>query len=394
VSQSLSRWQSIVLGAVVLAAIALTGFGLTRMAARQGIWTDTIEVTVAFPEVHDVTLGTPVRVRGIDAGRVVAIDYPAHDGEGAAVTVRMKIDARFADRLYADGSAQIHATGLLGSKVIAVSPGTPTSGSLVDGKLKATSTPDLAQAIDKLTATADKIGSTADKLGTTADEAKLLIQDARTGTGTVAKLIADDGLYKELTGLAKDSRAMVKRADAAVGVVEQKAADVDRFVQDGRDTLKSVKQGTNAVQKLPIIRGYVGDAAALLTRPDCRKESTVYNTTDLFEPDTAILTEAGRNHVKAVATWLQGVKNDKAEVVVAALCDPAAKGQTPASAAELTKKQAEAIVEQLKTLGAHKTGWWSRRKLTPIGLAQGPSPVIETKPMPASYVQVLLFTPQ
>jgi phospholipid/cholesterol/gamma-HCH transport system substrate-binding protein len=379
-SHSLSRWQAILLGAVVLVAVGLTAVGLVRIGGKQGLWAETVEVTAQFPDAHDISLGTPVRIRGVDAGHVTAIDYPADDGPQAAVTLRMKIDAKYATRLYADASAQVHSTGLLGSKVIAVLPGNPSAGPLVDGRLSSKPTPDLTEA--------------AAKIGAAADEVTQLVHEARTGDGTLAKLLRDDKLYAEITGLAKDSRGVVKRAGDAVGVVEKKADDVDQFVKDGRETLRSVKQGTDAVQSMPIVRGYVTDSAKLLVRPDCYREELLYNATDLFEPNSAILSDDGRQHLLAVVNWLKEVKNSKSEVVIAALCDPKVKDQTPASSGELTRKQAEVVLEHLKSNKALKTGWFSSRKATPLGMGQGPSPVVASKPMPPNYVQVVLFTPQ
>jgi phospholipid/cholesterol/gamma-HCH transport system substrate-binding protein len=400
VSHSLSRWQAVVLGLVVVLAVGLAGVGLTQIAARQGLWADTFEVAVGFPEVHDVGPGTPVRVRGVDAGQVVAVEYPDHDGPDAAVTVRMKLDARYAGRLYADASAQVHANGLLGSKVVAISPGRPTAGPLADGRLRAAEAPDLAKAAARLEAVAGKIGDAA-------DEAKQLVHDARNGKGTLGKLIKDDELYTDLKGLAADSREavqdarqMVRQANSAIGRVEGEVDNVQRFVADGRDTLRSVKQGTDAMQRLPIVRGYVEDAAAILVRPTCRREAATYSAAHLFDPGTAILSDEGRAHLMYVVEWLKGVQDDRAEVVAVAQCDPNDRSQTSASATELTKKQAEAVVEFLKAHGVHRIGWGSRigiasgRKMTPVGLGFGPSPVVERDPLPPSHVQVLLFTPQ
>jgi phospholipid/cholesterol/gamma-HCH transport system substrate-binding protein len=392
VSQSLSRWQAVLLGAVVALAVGMTGVGLSQIAARQGLWADTFEVSVGFAEVHDVGPGTPVRVRGVEAGQVVAVEYPDHDGPDAVVMLRMKLDAKYAGRLYADARAQVHSTGIIGSKVIAVSPGNPATGPLSDGRLLAVETQDLAKTAAKLEAVADKIAGAA-------DEAKLLVREVRTGDGTLGKLIRDDSLYADLKGLAKDTRQMVKQADAAVGKVEGEVDNVQRFVSDGRDTLRSVKQGTDALQKLPIVRGYVEDAAALLVRPTHRREANTYNTVHVFEPGTAILTDEGRHHMTAVVAWLRGLQDNRAEVVVATQCDPNDKSQTSASAAELTRKQSEAVVEFFKTQGVHRIGIGSRigvasgRKMTPVGLGFGPSPVVEKEPLPPSYVQILLFTP-
>lgn len=365
-SQKLSQGQAILLGLVVVFVVGLSGFGLVRIAAKQGLWAETFEVTVGFAEVHDVSAGTPVRIRGVDAGQVIAVEYPDHDGPDAAVMLRLKVNAKYADRLYADASANLHSTGLLGGKVVAVNPGTPQSGPLQNGRLKAGTSPDLAQA--------------AAKIGDVADEAKLLLQEVRSSTGTLNKLVKDDELYNDLKGLAKDSRREVN--------------NVQNFVNDGRDTMRSVRQGTDALSKMPLIRSYVEDATTLLVRPTARREGFTYNTIDIFEPGTAILNDNGRWHLQHVVQWLGEIKNDKADLVVVALCDPNDKTQTTASAAELTRKQAETIVEFLKAQGVHKIGWVTRRKMTAIGLGIGPTPVIEKDPVPPSYIQVLLFLPQ
>ena len=65
-----------------------------------------------------------------------------------------------------------------------------------------------------------------------------------------------------------------------------------------------------------------------------------------------------------------------------------------AAAVELTRKQAEAVVEFLKSQKALKVGWFSTRKTTPLGLGPGPSPVVPATPLPPNSVQVLFFTPQ
>ena len=377
-SQALSRWQAALLGLVVLSAGGLAAVGLTRVAARQGLWAETTEVTVGFPEAHDLAPGTPVRVRGVDAGQVVAVEYPDADGPESAVTVRLRLDAKYAARLYADATAQVQPTGLLGQKVIAVRPGTPAAGPLIGGRLKAAESQDVAQAAAKLAAVAD--------------EAAALLKEVRSGPGTVSKLLTDDELYRDLKGLANDSRGLVKKADQAVGTVESEAGNVRELVADGRETLRSVRQGTDAMQKLPLVRGYVEDPVALLARPDCRREMVWFDAAALFEPGTAILTPAGRDKLAEAGAWVKG-HPDKAEVVVAARHDPADQGQTPGSAAELTRKRAEAGAEFLRASGANKIGWWSRRKTTAVGLGSGPPPVPEKEALPPAYLQVVVFTP-
>jgi ABC-type transporter Mla subunit MlaD len=387
VSKTLSRGQAVLLGLVVVGIVGLSGYGLSRIAARQGLWGETVDLTVGLPEAHDVTPGTPVRVRGVEAGQVVAVEYPEHDGTDAAVIVRMRVDAKFAGRLYADATAQVHSTGLLGSRVVAISPGSPAAGALADGRLKSAETPDLAKTVARLTEAADKIGAAA-------DETKQLVHDARNGNGSLARLIHDDGLYRDLQWLVKDTRQTVQRADSAVNKVEGQVDNVERFVKDGRETLQATRNTVEGVNQSWVGRQFVEDATKILVRPDCRREARPFDIQHLFEPGTAILTDMGRDHLLAIAQWLKEVPDDRAEVVVVSLCDPNDRTQTSASAGELTRKQSEAVVEFLKAHKVHKTGWVARRKITAIGLGFGPSPVVERVPLPPSHLQVILFTPQ
>lgn len=365
-TQSLTRRQAVALGLAVVAAAVLAVVGLVRIGAKQGVWADTFDVTVGFPEAHDINPGTAVRVRGVEAGQVVGVDYPAADAPDAVVTLRLRLDAKFADRLYADASAQVHSTSLLGARVIAVTPGTPAAGPLADGRLKATSTPDLAQA--------------AAKIGAAADEAAALVKEARTSNGTVAKLVRDDDVYQDLKGLVKDSRTQVNKLDA--------------FVTDGRDTLRSIKRGTDAIALMPVIRGYIPeDAASLMVRPAFVSKSHFYNVVDLFEPGTAFLTDVGKGHLQAEVRRLKELTNDDADVVVASLSDPADPAVPAATAPDVTQKRAAAVVQFFKDQGAHKMGWWTRRKLSAVGLGTGPHPVPPGQPTPPGYVQIVVLTP-
>lgn len=373
----LSRRQSVLLGLTVLLAVGLLVGGLFAIGGKQGLFADRAELTVRFREAHDITPGTTVRIRGIEAGSVTSVEH-ADDAAGG-VRVTMKIDRTHADRLRADASAQAFAPSPLGPKVIAIDPGRPAAGPLAGTELAAKETPDL--------------GSVVAKLDATADDAQALLNDVRAGKGSLGKLVTDDTLYSDLSGLVKDSRTFLKRADDAVQTVEEKAADVDKLVADGRGAIKSAKQSADAVQALPVIRNYVVNADRLLNRPDCRHEVMGYDVADLFETGTAILTDDGRGHLTRLGDGLRRLPG-KAEVVVAAVVDAADKTLTDAQAAELTRARAEVVLDFLKSHKGLKTSWFTSRKAAAVGLGTTPSPLAPAAPQPPAYVQVVVFTPQ
>lgn len=385
-TESLSRSQAAALGLVVLAAVAAAGYGLHRVADRHASGADAAELAVGFPDAHDLGPGQPVRVRGVEAGEVIAVEYPDHDGPGAEVTVRLWVRKELAARLYADATARVQSGGVFGSKVVSIDPGTPAAGPLPNGRLKGLPPVGLDQTIAEAKAVAAEVKALA-------ADTRALVQDIRTGDGTLGKLVKDDELYQDLKALTADARTAVKGTEAAIGAVRGEVGNLKGFVADGRETLRSVRQGTDAIGKMPLIRSYVEDSAALLVRPTMRRERKAYFSGDLFEGKTAILSDVGVNHLNAPVDWLNGIKDGRCEVVVVAFADPSDPDLTPASALELTRKQAEAVIEHLRSRGVHKLGWTARRKMTPLGMGQNPSPVVERERLPRSNVQVLLFSP-
>jgi outer membrane protein OmpA-like peptidoglycan-associated protein len=372
----LSRRQSVLLGLVVLAAVGLLGAGLLKLGGKQGLFADRTEVSVRLKDAHDIAPGTTVRVKGIDAGSVTAVEYPDTDGPAAAVTVRMSLDRKYADRLFADATAQAYAPTPLGSKVIAIEPGQPAAGPLAGGELTARETPDLGTVVAKLDATAN--------------ETQALLKDVRAGKGSLGKLVTDDTLYDDLSGLAKDSRAFLKRADTAVTTVEAKAADVDQVVADSRGVVKSAKQSVDAVQSLPVIRNYVVNADRLLNRPDCTPVVYQYAAADLFQTDSFTLTDEGRGHVTRLGDYLKKL-NGKVEVVIAAVGDPKAAETT--AGVRLTEQRAAAVLKLLESQKGLKTSWFTSRKASAVGLGNAPSPLGDG-PTSADYVQVVMFVPR
>lgn len=399
-SQSLSRWQAVVLGLVVVAALGLGGYGVARIADKQGVWADTVEVTAGFSEAHDITPGTPVRVRGVDAGQVVAVEYPDHDGPGAEVTVRMRVQAKFASRIYGDATAQIHGNGVLGSKVMSIQPGDPKTGALAGGRLRGVKAFAIEDAVAEVRDLAKSVKGTADEVKLLASESRAtvaaangLIKGVEESNGTLAKLVRDDDLYEDARGTLGDLRKLVTRADKAVGTMESEMSNLRGVVADSRDTLKSVKQGSDALAKMPLVRSYVEDAVGLLVRPTMARERATYQSKHLFEPGTATLTYDGQVHMNNLANGLKENKASGSEIVVAAFFDVKDKSQTNAAALELTKKQAEAVANHLKSCNVHKLGTFARRKVTPLGMGTALCPA-EPEPDAESHVRILLYTPR
>jgi phospholipid/cholesterol/gamma-HCH transport system substrate-binding protein len=353
VSRSLTRFQAVFLGAVVFAGLGLGAWGLFQVGERQRLWSDTFTVQVGFGRLQGVSVGTPVRIRGLEAGVVSGVDLPETEQADEALVLRLTLDRRFQHLLFADASACILNEGMVGGRVIEIEPGRRESGPLADGaRIASHSNADLSDLLK---------------------QTQTLLADVRDGQGTLGRLLKDDRAYTEV-----------------VAALEQ----TKQLMQKSQDAVQAVKQDADAIKRLPIVRSYVDDHVALLVRPTHERHRQVLAADALFEPGRAVLTDAGRTRLDEVASWLNGLKVKGSDIVVVSYADPKAEPSQRAAAA-LTQKRSEVVCEYLKDQHkVHKLSLLRRRDVKPIGLGTDPPIVPETEPVPPARTEVLVFVPQ
>src|SRR6516165_869905 len=122
-TRQLSRWQSTVLGLVVLVALGLAGGGLFVIGERTGWGSDSFRVVAGFPDVGGVEVGSRVRIQGIDAGEVEALLPPERPGE--PVKLRLRISTKYHHLVGEDARVQIGSENLLAGKIVRILPGAP-----------------------------------------------------------------------------------------------------------------------------------------------------------------------------------------------------------------------------------------------------------------------------
>jgi phospholipid/cholesterol/gamma-HCH transport system substrate-binding protein len=350
-SRSLSRLQAFVLGFVVLAGIALAAGGLFVVGSRGWYGRDSLHVRAGFASVRGVEIGTRVRVQGLDAGEVVALQPP--EQPGGPVVLRMQLRGEFRRLLRADSVVQIISEGMIGGKVVEILPG-KSAGDPASSNIEPV-------AEDALLASAPSA-----ELGDVLGQVSSTLAGIREGEGTLGKLTRDPQAYEALLALLKQST----------------------------ETMTSVQRDADALKRLPVVRSYVEDETELLIRPQCERNRRFFAATDLFEPSRAVLTAQGRERLDSVGPWLAGMKHKGSEVVVVAYADPG-NAASQAVARALTRQQSEAVCDYLKSQHAvQKMGWFSTRKVTPLGMGVNPPPVPEQEPLPPARVEVLVFVPQ
>ena len=256
-----------------------------------------------------------------------------------------------------DARVQIASETLLIGKIVRIIPGSPQAPPVADdAELTALAATELT---DELVQAATKLNIVLAKVDTTLDE-------LRKGEGTLGQLVKKNDVYAEALSSLHDVRTMVN----------------------------SVKQNSDAIKSLPVVRNYVVDPNKELIRPDCKRYRKWFAEDTLFEPGTAVLTAAGKKRLDEVSGWLNEDKDSAQDVVIAAFAGP---GLNSDFAQALTQKQSEAVMEYFKSnFRVHRTGFWfwSNRSVHAIGVGNNPPPIPESEILPPARIEVLVFAPQ
>jgi phospholipid/cholesterol/gamma-HCH transport system substrate-binding protein len=374
--RSLSRLQAVLLGVTACAGLALAGTGLFAVGSRQWLWNEGFEVRVGFRQIRGVDVGTRVRIQGIDAGEVVAVEPPETPGND--VRLRLRLDSRFRHLVRADACAKILNEGMVGGKVVEIDPGSPTSHPVADDALIASlPTVELTDAAEQLSHEAVK---TLQEVRAGVRQVSQTVQEVQNGEGALGQ-----EMRQSLREVSKTLRE-VRDGEGTVG------KELVQSLQQFRGTLSSIKRDVDAVQQLPFVGGYVKDPLKRLIRPDCDRQRTWFREGDLFEPGQAVLSGAGQQRLDQLVPWLNDTKPKGSEVIVAAYAD---RTWDADRARIVTQKQSEAVCDYLKAHhGIHKSGWFSRRDVVPLGCGTDPPPVPETENLPYPRIEVVLFVPQ
>ncbi len=341
-SRSLTRWQAIVLGLIVLLGGALAAAGLVAVGSRQWFWSQVFHVRAGFDSIRGVEIGTRVRIQGIDAGEVVALEPPSK--AGGQVMLRLRLKEQFRPLVRQNATVTIVSEGMLGGKVLEIDPGSNDQPPAADNAL-------LASRPSK------ELGDVLGQVGATLDG----IVD---GQGTLGKLAKDPQAYEELV----------------------------RLMQQGHVTLESIQRGADGLKNVPFVGRGILNPREVLDRPSQERNRKWFAEKDLFEPGRSVLTTQGQERLQALKDWLEGLtRHEGAEVVVVAYADP--QNQESQHAKTLTQDQAQKVGEVLARV-APVWGGWKSRAVTTLGMGTTRSPVVERELLPPARVEILVFVPQ
>jgi phospholipid/cholesterol/gamma-HCH transport system substrate-binding protein len=366
----IGRWRALANAGFALAVLALGGFGLYQVARRQWHVQPTFHVRARFSTVTGLEAGHRVRLQGMDAGVVEQVIAPREPG--APVELVLRLDQKLRHLVRPDAVARILAEGMVGARVVEITPGRPDSPALAEGGEIQTEPPvELSDLMKRTSASLRELDNLARTAQTGLEELGTIATSVREGKGSLGKLVRDDTVYRNLISLSRRS---------------------ERSVKDLEDNLAALKR-TWPLSRYFDSRSYF-EREKVLYQPGARRTSRFYPADDLFEPGRAILTPLGRSRLDDAGRWCHEVGRPQSEVVIAAFTSD----DLDVDLAEaLTQEQADAVRKYLvEKHGIDSAGWFRSRRVAAVGFGTQIPRLADPPqgPLPPRRVEIILFTPQ
>lgn len=231
-------WSQLKIGILGVAALALAAILIVAVGGQGGFAWERYALKTRFSDIAGLKTGAVVRVAGVDVGKVTDIEF-----SGAEVEVTLEINEAQQERITEQSRASIGSLSLLGEPIIVVSPSSQ-GRRLQDG--------DHIQSEPA----AGGIASLAEPVQAGVEEATRLINDIRSGKGTVGKLMTDEALYREfnaLIGSAEGVIAGINRGQGTLGKLARDEAayrELNAALNNLNEMTRRIRSGEGSLGKL------------------------------------------------------------------------------------------------------------------------------------------------
>ena len=227
------------IGLFVLAGFIVFIIFIFFIGSKSKLFDSTTYVFAKFENVSGLKKGAQVQMAGMSVGNVADIRLPRRAGE--RVIVRLKIDNDALPLIHLDSRAEISSEGLIGNKIVEITPGTDSARAVTPRDTLIGEKPlELASIYDTLNTAVQRVNNLT-------EEAVLVLNSVRNGTGTIARLINDDALHRDLEGLVLESRALASQAQLSVASTTNR---INGLSDQLSTTITRINSGEGSIGKL------------------------------------------------------------------------------------------------------------------------------------------------
>jgi len=241
------------LGIFIFVGSLLIVLSIFTIGNKESLFVDTITLNSKFENVEGLKTGAPVRLSGYTIGSISNIVL-AGDSAGTVI-VTMQIEKSLQHFIRLDSEASIVTEGLVGKKVVSITPGSQSAAIVGEGSYIKSKTPlNITQVIEDTQSIIIYVKDI------TKDFAEI-VNKVNEGEGSIGRLVNDDELYKaavEITTSARQSLDMItaKMDEIAELIVQTNStanvvfSNIDTSIVAIKKIVTGVEKGEGSIGKL------------------------------------------------------------------------------------------------------------------------------------------------
>lgn len=238
-------WEQLRVGLLVIGGLAVAALALVFVGRTGNVFGDRYRLVTLLGSAAGLVPGAAVQLAGQTVGqvdRIVLLPVDERPESGETVALWLAVNEDVHEQIRTDSRAQVRTQGLLGDRLIDISPGSPDARILAPGDTLASARP-----VDYDALIAEGAAAVGDLVEITRDLSELT-SGVLAGQGTLGMLVTDEKLYVELTSLASSIDTLLAAAAAPRGPVMRMLRDDSLYVSL-RSTLASLDSITAGVAR-------------------------------------------------------------------------------------------------------------------------------------------------
>lgn len=215
-------------GAFVLFALLVLMGVLLILGGQKRAFDKQYALIAYFEDISGLRVGAPVQLSGLQVGNVSDISFE-HSLENKKVRVKMLVLERFRERIREDSTANVVSQGLLGDKMMFLTPGSADKRMLNNGDIVNSSA---VSGFTQLMNRGDELVQNVNQLVT---EVHGVVKDVRQQKGVAHSLIYDprgDQLMKNLTSMSESLKNMSEEVNQITKKVNAGEGTLGALIND------------------------------------------------------------------------------------------------------------------------------------------------------------------
>lgn len=241
--------RSVKVGIFLVGGLVLFCVGLFLIGTRAQLFNHQFTVYAQFNDIQTLEAGAKVRVAGMNAGQIEAIQVPAKPNQPFRLT--LQLDRKFRSIVRRDSLASIETEGMVGNKFVNIAKGSAKAPECSGCTLPAQEEVSMDQLMQRGNDIAQSIQST---IGDLHQRADTILQNVDGASASANTMLAQ--AKPNVVGLTRNANALVagiRQGQGAAGqlLVDKKvASDVTQTIANARQASANVRQTTRKIDAM------------------------------------------------------------------------------------------------------------------------------------------------